>query len=123
MRKREAVSLSYELADLLEAIEGARLHIWNLQETPSCGTPNPARVQLEASSAATLALVASRMRLLRRVLAGELDPAIVLSDHNAIAADDSIEDRDLRLLPWSPTEVRQHAEAELEETRGRRGGR
>ena len=98
----DVLSLSYEVSELLAATEAARalLH----------GDAAPVH-RKEEMAAAVLSLLIERLRLLRRALDGGVDPALLIADMNRIR---SPEIREARLPPWSPTEVRQHALAELD---------
>jgi len=107
MRNRETVSLNFELAEILDAVEGGRALFLLCQNEPG-----PKRVEVEASMEAVLSLAVCRLRLLRAVLAREVDPLMLLAPHNAMREED--DPRDIQLVPWGPAEVRRHAEALLE---------
>lgn len=113
MRTRDAVSLSFELAEVLDAVEAARVLVWSLQEEAG-DYPNRRRAQVQASSAAVLSLAVCRLRLIRAVLASNADPLMLLAPHNAVREDEPADVGDIRLVPWGGAEVRKHAEGELE---------
>lgn len=100
------VSLFYELTEVESAVEAARLLLMDLQATPM-STPGRRWMNVVVSSGAALSLVTSRLRLVRLVLEGVVDPGLLLANHNAIAPlPKDPEVRDVRLAPW-PTPRRE----------------
>jgi hypothetical protein len=114
------LSLSFELADLGAAVEGARLLLERLQE-PS-GSRTPEEVQTLGSGLALLGVVGARLELLRRAIRREVDPALLLTGENLVAESRG---EDLVLLPWSANETRKYCQEELQrlEVLERRRGR
>ena len=78
-----AWSLADELSALAHAVEAAR-RVANTANQPS-DADNP--VATTAMLEGTLALVATRLRDLGRVVRGELDPRLLRAPHNAVEPD------------------------------------
>ncbi len=86
-RKREGVSLSYEIAMLTRSVDAAQR---TLTDADAADASEAHLRQAEAS--AVLAMVGARLRLLGRVLRGESDARSLLEPHNVspVVPDDVI---------------------------------
>ena len=106
----EAVSLSYELAEILDALCGVRALIEPLQEPVE---PRE-RVQAIASTISVLTMTAIRLRHVVEVVRGDQDPVKILERHNLIPAGFHLECPDVLLKPWKTERVAAHARTTLE---------
>jgi len=96
----QVVSLIYELLDLSRIVAGTRI----LSELLALGELPDERTDREAPATigATLAFVQSRLALLASVVAGNKDPALMLTASNAAHGPvQHWEDDDVRLTPWA----------------------
>lgn len=122
MKKRRAVSLSFELVEILDAIAGVQLLAHRLQEAGADDDPD--HPQAVASTLAGLSMVTARLKVVVASIRDEVDPATLLASHNAVPAD--YDQPDLLLHRWSPERVAEHgretarlADAQAERQRGR----
>lgn len=91
-----SVSLSYELAEILDALRGIRLLIEPLQE----GVDGPARIESVTSTISVLTMTTIRLRQVVDVVRGDEDPAKLLERHNLIPAGFQ-SGPEVLLKPWS----------------------
>jgi hypothetical protein len=96
---RRAWSLADELATLAQAVEAARgLADNQCQPSVSLGPTIAAEEALSGS----LALVASRLRDLWRVVRSEVDPRLVWASHNGVEPDVESATLDVIIRAWGP---------------------
>lgn len=89
--KRRRVALSYELSEISDAIEAARL-LGDAVCTHQLGTEHDRRTAPRALTA-VLNLVGARLKDVARIVRGDLDPAAIYSHFNRTesnAADDIV---------------------------------
>ncbi len=115
MKQRSAVSLAFELTEVLDAIGGVQLLVHRLQ-----GPDAPEYPQTIASALAGLAMLAARLKVVVTVVRKEVDPATLLATHNAVPGDH--DQPDVLLQPWSAEQVADNARqvAQLADRRRRR---
>lgn len=123
MKQRAALSLAFELAELLDAIAGIQLLAHRLQEAGA--SDDPEFPQTVASTLAGLAMVAVRLKVVVAVVRNEVDPVTILAPHNAVPSDH--DQPDVLLPPWSAEQVAKNGTevaqlAERQTRRHRRGG-
>jgi hypothetical protein len=110
MKRKTAVSLSFELGQILDAVEAARLLAYPLQEVP--GTElDPQFHRVVAGVVAGLAMVVARLHVVMSVVRDERDPFALLAPHNAVPDDD--EHADVLLHSWSAERIVEDARATL----------
>ena len=107
-RIRSAVSLSYELAEILDALHGVKTLLDVLRE------PVEARERIHTVAATTsmLIMTTARLRQVVSVVRGDTDPVGILERHNAIPS--GFHDcPDVLLRPWSVERTVSRAQEEL----------
>jgi hypothetical protein len=77
VKSTKDVSLAGELVVLQHAVEAAAL----LLDADGTGEPDVPAVR---GALGTLAILASRIELLRRVVVGAIDPSVLYAPHNAV---------------------------------------
>jgi hypothetical protein len=112
----DAVSLAWELEEIGYAIDGARL-LCSLAAHEQAATEHD-RQTAPRAAAAMLSLVACRLRLLRSVAGGELDPDIVRAPHNEVAPVDA-DERKEALLYWTEERRARFVRRELRRIKAR----
>ena len=115
-REVKVVGLNLELATIVAALEAGHLLVLGDVEATAEWRP-------KQSVAAILALVTSRLELIRGVIRGEVDPAIIWTEHCATVAEDEALDSDdgeVRLAVWTVQERIEKVRAELERLSRRR---
>ena len=95
----KSISLSCELGELAHVLEGARLLCDGINER---GLGERDARQLVRTLGSTLVMVIARMRQVCRAARGELDPASLWAEHNAVTLGGP--DRDVVLAPWRPAD-------------------
>jgi hypothetical protein len=99
--QRERISLDAELATLEFATRGAEILAGQLDSRAYVDEES----ERDASSSirCVLALVGVRMELLREVVRGEKNPALLLGPHNVVYPDQVLmDDSDIWLTTWGP---------------------
>lgn len=124
MKQRSAVSLAFELGEILDAVTGVQLLARELQGPG--GRDDPDYPQTIASALAGLAMVMARLKVVVTAIRNEVDPATILAPHNAVLGDHG--QPDVLLRPWSAEQVAENGRqvvqlAERQVRRRRRGGR
>lgn len=117
-KKRRAVSLSFELAEVLDAVAGVQLLAHRLQEPGA--SDDPEHPQAVASTLAGLSMVAARLKFVVAAIRNQVDPSTLLAPHNAVPAEH--DQPDVLLRRWSPEQVDEHAR-EAARLAGRRAER
>lgn len=107
---RLAWSLADELATLTRAVETAR-RVADAQPADATD-PRDLTAILEAV-VGSLGLVECRLRDLSRVARGELDPALLRAQHNAVELDAADDASDIVFRAWGPKGRAAHARREL----------
>ncbi len=87
---KKHVSVRHELREMSEALEAARL-LCDCLRTRSLPERDDA-LQAHQSVSAIVAMVASRMRQLAKVIGGEADAATIIGPHNEATADTAAPD-------------------------------
>lgn len=124
LKRRHAVSLSFELAEVLDAIAVVQLLAQRLRDPGASDDPD--HPQTVDSVLAGLSMVVARLKVVVAATTDEVDPTALLAPHNAVPGDP---DRpDVLLQPWSAERVAENARqlaqlAERQSRRHRRGGR
>ncbi|MCC6334297.1 MAG: hypothetical protein IT380_09955 [Myxococcales bacterium] len=120
MPQKNAVSLAFELAQLLDAVEGVRLLASPLQGVSGAATD--AQVpRVVAGLIAGLSMVVARLQEVLAVVRDERDPFTLLAPHNAVPEDD--DHPDLLLHRWSHERIVKGARATLSLVEKRAKGR
>jgi hypothetical protein len=104
-----AVCLSYELAEILDALRGVRSLIEPLHEP----VEGPERIQAVASTLSGLTLTTTRLKQVVEVVRGEADPRSILESHNGIPKGFRA-DPEVLLKPWTNERVAAQAQNVLE---------
>lgn len=99
-KKPDAVSLYFEIAQVTDALEGARTLLYSLNEVGD-GLGGPVGRQALESGVAIIGILVARLRLLGRVLYGEADPAALTTPQNQVPVSIAADLRsDALLHPW-----------------------
>lgn len=124
LKRRHAVSLNFELAEVLDAIAGVQLLAQRLREAGA--SDDPEHPQTVDSVLAGLSMVVARLKAVVAAIRDEVDPGTLVAPHNAVPGDDKRPDVSLR--GWGPEQVAHHARetaqlADRQARRRRRGDR
>lgn len=98
--RRYRVSLVLEVGELQGVAAAARVLAVDLRDDYPGPAPREVLHRLDAV-ASTLALLEQRLRLLRLAISGELDPAMLMGDHNRVDDNGPEGIEDLLLSPRS----------------------
>jgi hypothetical protein len=115
MAKNKKVDLSFELTELSQAVEGARILLDAVQLEQLRNQDQMRSAPAAASS--VLSLVSTRLQSICKVLRRHSDPKSIWTPENAAAS--AAASRSVQLTSWTLAQVATHAQAEWERATAR----
>jgi hypothetical protein len=104
MPTRKAVSLLFEVGELEGAVDAARLLVFDLEGQSMPGSPEAFRAIMAVGS--VLSLILCRLKMLRGVISGDIEPGLLLARHNLVpAGSEGLGIKDVK-LPVTPARAR-----------------